>query len=129
MHSRSSNITKLSRTSAQRTALIRSLARSFIMDEGITTTKPKAKAVRPFVERLVTKAKKDDVPTRRLLRSRLNNLEAVTKLVAEIGPRYQDRPGGYTRIVPAGFRRGDNAEMVRLEWVASDTKPAIKEDK
>lgn len=129
MHTRSSNITKLSRTRDQRKALLRSLTRSFILDGGITTTKPKAKAVRPFVERLVTKAKTDTVPARRLLRARLNSLEATTKLVEDIGPRYRERPGGYTRIVPAGFRRGDNAELARLEWVEAETKPTTKEKK
>lgn len=116
MRHRSKKIT-LGREKAQRDALIRNLAESLIIHGGIKTTSAKARAVRGYVEPLVTKAKKGTLAERRLLISRLYTDEAVNKLMADYGPRYKDRAGGYTRIIKIGPRFHDAADMVRIEFV------------
>lgn len=104
------------RKSGQRTALIKSLARSLVLEERISTTEAKAKALRPFVERLVTYAKKDTVASRRLSKARLGDDAAVKKLFESIGPRYADRAGGYTRIVKRTLRGSNDAR--KLAYIA-----------
>lgn len=100
------------RPSNQRRALMRSLARSLVLEERISTTEAKAKALRPFVERLVTYAKKDTLASRRLAKARLGDDEAVKKLFGAIGPRYADRAGGYTRIVKRALRGANDARKL-----------------
>jgi large subunit ribosomal protein L17 len=104
------------RPSNQRRALMRSLARSLVIHETISTTEAKAKELRPFVERLVTYAKKDTLASRRLAVSRLQDEEAVKKLFASIGPRYADRAGGYTRVVKRAKRGANDAR--KLAYIA-----------
>lgn len=108
---------QLSRNSSHRKALMRNLAVALVEHEVIRTTVPKAKELRRVVEPLVTMAKKDSVANRRLVFSRTGDRDAVTKLFNNLGPRYQQRPGGYTRILHAGFRAGDNAPMAIMEFV------------
>ena len=109
---------KFDRTKEQRLALYRSLARSLILEERITTTVERAKAVRGFVEKLVTLAKKGDLASRRRALALLPDKEAIRKLFDDIAPRFEDRNGGYTRFVRLPDRRkGDGAELAILEWV------------
>lgn len=108
---------KLNRNSAHRKALLRNLAIALIKSEAIKTTLPKAKELRPYIEKLMTIAKTNSLANRRLLQSIVANDEAVTKLVNEIGPRIIKRNGGYTRILKHGFRTGDNAPMAYMEIV------------
>ena len=107
----------LNRTSAHRNALFRNMASSLIEHEIIKTTVPKAKELRRVAEPLITLAKSDSVANRRLAFARVGSKAAVGKLFAEIGPRYQERPGGYTRILKCGFRSGDAAPMAYIELV------------
>lgn len=107
----------LGREKAQREALMRSLAESLILHGSIKTTKAKAKALRSFVEPLVTKAKKNTLAERRNLISALYTDKAVNKLLSEIAPNYKERNGGYTRIIKLGSRVNDAAEMVLIEFV------------
>ena len=93
---------------------------SLFTHEGITTTEAKAKALRPFAEKLITFAKKGDVAARREVLKVVPDRDVVHKLFAEIGPRYSQRPGGYTRILKLGQRRGDGAPMARIELVESE---------
>lgn len=104
------------RPSSQRKALLRSLARSLVMHERISTTEAKAKALRPFVERLVTRAKKNTLANRRLARTRLGDDAAVKKLFDAIAPRYAERHGGYTRIVKRAERGANDAR--KLAYIA-----------
>jgi len=97
--------------------MLANLAQSLIWDEQITTTLTKAKVLRPYVEKIITKARRGDLHSRRLVLRDINDLEVVTKLFDEVAPRYRRRPGGYTRIVKIGPRRGDNAEMAVIELV------------
>lgn len=109
---------KLGRTKDQRRALLRSLAVALIEHERIKTTAAKAKELRPFIEPMITKAARADVHTRRSLAARLNNnKKAVKKLCEQIGPRFADRPGGYTRITKLSPRPSDGAEMAIIEFV------------
>lgn len=108
---------KLNRTSAHRTAMFRNMSVSLIEHEAIKTTLPKAKELRRVIEPLITLAKNPSVANRRLAFARLRDRDAVTKLFEELGPRFQDRPGGYTRILKMGFRQGDNAPMAYMELV------------
>ncbi len=108
---------RLGGDSAHQKAMLSNLAASLFWDERITTTITKAKMLRPVAEQMITKARRGDLHARRLVLKDLNDLEVVTKLFDEIGPRYADRPGGYTRIVRVGTRRGDNAEMAVIELV------------
>jgi large subunit ribosomal protein L17 len=102
--------------SAQK-ALLSNLAQSLFEEEKVTTTITRAQAVRPLAERLITKARQGDLHARRQVLKVIGNTEVVTKLFDEIAPRYAERPGGYTRIVRVGTRRGDNAEMAVIELV------------
>jgi large subunit ribosomal protein L17 len=108
---------KFSRTSAHRQAMFTNMAASLIKHELIRTTLPKAKELRRVAEPLITIGKIDGVANRRLAMSRLQDKEAVGKLFVELGPRYKARPGGYLRILKAGFRPGDNAPMAYVELV------------
>jgi len=108
---------KLNRTSSHRLAMLRNMSNSLFQHELIKTTVPKAKELRKVVEPLITLAKKDTVANRRLAFARLRDRDMVTKLFTELGPRYQTRPGGYTRILKFGFRQGDNAPMALVELV------------
>jgi large subunit ribosomal protein L17 len=105
------------RNSSRRKALFQSLAISFIEYEGIKTTLPKAKELRSFIEPLITLAKKDSVSNRRLAFSKIRNKSAVGKLFSDLGPRFKDRPGGYSRIIKIGFRKGDAAPIAFIELV------------
>ena len=115
---------KLGRTSAHRTAMFANMAASLIKHEQIVTTLPKAKDLRPVVEKLVTLAKRGDLHARRQAISQIRDVEQVGKLFATLGPRYAERRGGYTRVLKAGFRYGDNAAMAVIEFV--DRDPAEK---
>jgi len=107
----------LSRTSAHRKAMIQNMAVSLLRHEVIRTTLPKAKELRRAAEPLITLARTDSVAKRRLAFDRLRDREIVTKLFNELGPRYQERPGGYLRILKCGFRAGDKAPMAIVELV------------
>jgi large subunit ribosomal protein L17 len=111
---------KLQRTASHRTALFRNQAAALIKHEQITTTLAKAKELRPYVEKLVTLAKKGGLSARRQAISEMRDLIQVRKLFAVIGPRYKDRAGGYTRVLKAGFRHGDNAAVAVIEFVDRD---------
>ena len=108
---------QLNRNSSHRKAMFRNMACSLIEHEVIRTTLPKAKELKKVAEPLITLAKSDSVANRRLAFSRMRDKVAVGKLFSEIGPRYQERPGGYTRILKCGFRAGDAAPMAYLELV------------
>ncbi|NDY91127.1 50S ribosomal protein L17 [Ideonella livida] len=108
---------KLNRTSEHRAAMLRNMSVSLLQHEAIKTTVPKAKELRRVVEPLITLAKVDSVANRRLAFARLRDRDVVTKLFNELGKRYAERPGGYTRILKMGFRVGDNAPMAFVELV------------
>ena len=108
---------QLNRNSSHRKAMFRNMACSLIEHEVIKTTVPKAKELKRVAEPLITLAKSDSVANRRLAFARMGSKDAVGKLFSEIGPRYQDRPGGYTRILKCGFRTGDAAPMAFVELV------------
>ena len=108
---------KLNRTSSHRLAMLRNMCVSLLQHEAIRTTLPKAKELRRVVEPLITLGKQPTLANRRLAFDRLRDRDTVTKLFAEIGPRYQARPGGYTRILKMGFSPGDNAQMAFVELV------------
>ena len=110
----------LGRTSAHRKAMYRNMAASLIEHEVIKTTLPKAKELRRVAEPLITLAKEDTVAHRRLAFSRLRSQAAVGKLFTELGPRYQERAGGYTRILKAGHRAGDSAPVAYIELVGRE---------
>ncbi len=107
----------LSRTSAHRQALFRNMSVSLFEHEVIKTTLPKAKELRKYAEPLITLGKEDSVANRRLAFARIRSKATVGKLFSELGPRYQNRPGGYLRILKCGFRHGDNAPMAYVELV------------
>ena len=115
---------KLGRTSAHRTAMFANMAASLIKHEQIVTTLPKAKELRPFVEKLVTLAKRGDLHSRRIAISRVRDVEQVGKLFSTIGPRYGARNGGYIPVLKAGFRYCANAPMAVIEFV--DRDPSAK---
>lgn len=108
---------KLKRTASHRTATLRSLATSVLKHKRIKTTLAKAKEARTFVEKLITKAKRNDLHSKRLVASEIKDKEVVKELFAEIVPKIGDRPGGYTRVVKLGHRDGDAAQMAILELV------------
>jgi large subunit ribosomal protein L17 len=129
---------KLGRVSEHRTALLRNQAMALIRHERIETTIPKAKELRPFVERLITIAKRGvasgeangkSLHARRLVLAELPDKEVVGKLFESIAPRYAERPGGYTRILRVGFRRGDAAEVAQVELVGSEYNPKSAEER
>ena len=115
---------QLSRNSSHRRAMMRNMASSLIRHETIRTTLPKAKELRRVVEPLITMAKTDDVARRRRAFDRLRDREVVGKLFNELGPRYQERPGGYLRILKTGFRAGDAAPMAIVQLVDQPETPA-----
>ena len=116
---------QLNRNSSHRQAMFRNMSISMIDHELIKTTVPKAKELRRVVEPLITLAKEDTVANRRLAFSRTRSKAAVGKLFDELGPRYQDRPGGYLRIIKAGFRTGDKAPMAYVELV---DRPIVEDE-
>ena len=111
---------KLGRTTSHRTAMFANMAAALIEHEQIVTTLPKAKELRPIVEKLVTLAKRGDLHARRLAVSRVRDEAMVKKLFETLGPRYQERNGGYTRVLKAGFRYGDSAPRAVIEFVDRD---------
>ena len=116
---------KLNRTSSHRLAMLRNMMNSLLTHETIKTTLPKAKELRRVVEPMITLAKVPTVANRRLAFDRLRDRDVVVKLFNELGPRFQARPGGYTRILKMGFRVGDNAPMALVELV--DRAPEVQE--
>ncbi|WP_137891923.1 50S ribosomal protein L17 [Ramlibacter sp. 2FC] len=115
---------KLNRTSEHRLAMLRNMMNSLIEHEVIKTTVPKAKELRRVIEPMITLAKQPTVANKRLAFDRLRSRDSVTKLFADLGPRFATRPGGYTRILKMGFRVGDNAPMALVELV---DRPAVVE--
>ena len=111
---------KLNRTSSHRKAMLANMAVALIKHEQIRTTLPKAKELRPYVEKLVTLGKRGDLHARRLLIAKTRDVRTAAKLIDVLGPRYEGRPGGYIRVLKAGFRRGDNAPMAIIEFVDRD---------
>jgi large subunit ribosomal protein L17 len=120
---------RFSRTVGHRKAMFANLASSLIKHEQIVTTLPKAKDLRPIVEKLVTLAKRGDLHARRLAIAELRDIGTVKKLFDTIGPRYKGRPGGYTRVLKAGYRLGDSAPVAVIEFVDRDTAAKGAEDK
>ena len=119
---------KLNRTSSHRLAMLQNMMISIIVHEVIKTTLPKAKELRRVIEPMITLAKVDTVANRRLAFNRLRDRDSVTKLFTDLGPRFNARPGGYTRILKMGYRVGDNAPMALVELVdrpdVADQAPA-----
>jgi large subunit ribosomal protein L17 len=118
---------KLNRTPAHRKMLYRNLVTALFKHERITTTVPKAKEARAVAEKLITKAKNGDLHSRRQAARRINEPDVLQKLFEEIGPRYAERPGGYTRILRLGNRKGDNAELAILELVDGTAAPKVRD--
>lgn len=120
---------QLNRNSSHRKAMFRNMTNSLVEHELIKTTLPKAKELRRFAEPLITLSKNDSVANRRLAFDRTRCKSTVGKLFSELGPRYQERPGGYIRILKAGFRAGDNAPMAYVELVdRPDVDEAFEDD-
>jgi large subunit ribosomal protein L17 len=111
---------KLNRTSSHRTAMFANMAVALVKHEQITTTLPKAKELRRIVEKLVTLGKRGDLYARRLIIAKTRDQGTATKLIDVLGPRYAERPGGYVRVLKAGFRHGDDAPMAVIEFVERD---------
>ena len=111
---------KLNRTSSHRKAMFSNMVNALIKHEQITTTLPKAKELRPIIEKMVTLSRKNDLHSRRQAISKLQDNDMVKKLFEVLGPRYAERTGGYTRIIKAGFRYGDSAPMAVIEFVDRD---------
>lgn len=109
---------QLSRTRSHRKATLRNLATSLFLHERIETTTAKAKELRPFAERLITLARRGDVHSRRLAAMKIQDRDVLGKLFDDIAPRYMERPGGYTRVLKLGNRKGDAAEMSLIELVS-----------
>lgn len=109
---------QLSRTSTHRRAMLNNMAASLFLHGKVVTTEAKAKELRPFAEKLITLARRGDLHARRLAARNLREREALTRLFAEIGPRFASRPGGYTRILKMGHRPGDGADVARIELLA-----------
>jgi large subunit ribosomal protein L17 len=129
---------KLGRVTEHRIALLRNQAMALIRHERIETTMPKAKELRPFVERLITIAKRgvasaeangSALHARRMVLAELPDKDVVGKLFETIAPRFAERPGGYTRILRVGFRRGDSAEVAQIELIGSEYNPRSEEEK
>lgn len=117
---------KLNRTSSHRKAMFKNMVQALVEHEHIQTTLPKAKELRPIVEKYITMCKSSDLATRRLAISRIGSENAVTKLMSVISPRFKERAGGYTRIIKAGFRYGDNAPMAIIQLVDFDPTTTVK---
>ena len=111
---------RFNRTTEHRKAMFANMSAALIKHEQIVTTLPKAKDLRPVVEKLITLGKRGDLHARRNAMSELRDEEMVRKLFAVLGPRYKERPGGYCRVLKAGFRQGDNAPMAVIEFVDRD---------
>jgi len=111
---------KLNRTSSHRKAMFANMAVALVTHEQIKTTLPKAKDLRPYVEKLVTSAKSGDLASRRRIISKIKDVDAAEKLISVLGQRYANRHGGYIRIVKAGFRFGDAADVAYIEFVDRD---------
>jgi large subunit ribosomal protein L17 len=120
---------KLNRESSHRKAMFANMAASLIRHEQIVTTLPKAKELKPYVDRLVTLGKRGDLHARRLAIARIRDEDAVKKLFETLGPRYGNRAGGYTRVLKAGFRYGDSAPMAVIELVERDREAKGAEDR
>ncbi len=120
---------KLNRTASHRKAMFANMSASLIEHEQIVTTLQKAKELRPIVEKLITLGKKGDLHARRQAISQIRDEVQVRKLFATLAPRYADRHGGYIRIMKAGFRHGDNADMAVIEFVERDTSAKGSNDK
>src|SRR5258706_11805735 len=121
---------KLGRTSSHRRALLRNLATDLFRHERLRTTVPKAKELRPFAERLITLARRDDLHSRRLVLRQISDKTVVKKLFDTLGPRFASRPGGYSRLLKLGPRQGDNADMAIVELIGSEpTFTKQKEEK
>ena len=122
---------KLNRTSEHRKALLKNMLNSLIKYEQIKTTLPKAKFLKPQADKIITLGKKDTLQTTKLLVSQLQDLKSANKVKKTLSKRYEKRTGGYTRIIKAGFRYGDNAPMAIIEFVDRDTqaKNVVKKDK
>ncbi|MBK1666838.1 50S ribosomal protein L17 [Rhodovibrio sodomensis] len=126
---------KLNRTQSHRKALFANMATSLIKHEQIVTTLPKAKELRRITDKLITMGKKGDLHARRRAASQLRDERMAKKLFDELGPRYKDRPGGYTRVLKAGFRQGDCAPMAVIElvdrdpaWKGADSGPTAEQE-
>jgi large subunit ribosomal protein L17 len=118
---------KLNVTASHRTAMFANMMAALIKHEQIKTTLPKAKTIRPVMEKLVTLSRRGDLHSRRLAISQIRDLDQVKKLFDVIGPRYATRPGGYTRVLKAGFRFGDNAPMAIIEFIDRDPEAKGKD--
>ncbi|MCJ2018299.1 MULTISPECIES: 50S ribosomal protein L17 [unclassified Methylobacterium] len=118
---------RFNRTAEHRKAMFANMSVALLKHEQIITTLPKAKDLRPVVEKLVTLGRIDSVHTRRLAMAQLRDSDMVKKLFTVIGPRYQGRPGGYLRIMKAGFRKGDNAPLAVIEFVDRDVEARGKD--
>ncbi len=120
---------KLNRTWSHRKALLANLTRALVEHEQIITTLPKAKELRPFVERLITLGKRGDLHARRLLIARTRSEETAKKIIEVLAPRFRERPGGYTRILKAGYRKGDDAPVAVIEFVERDVEARGRRDR
>ena len=120
---------KLNRTSSHRLAMLENMAVSLIKNEMIKTTLPKAKELRPFVEKIITLGKKNKESSRSSAYNTLQDKEAVAKVFKELSVRYKDRNGGYCRIVKAGFRTGDNAPMAFIQLLDQDQSSEVSKTK
>jgi large subunit ribosomal protein L17 len=108
---------RLGKSPSHQRKILANLTADLIVHERITTTQAKAKVLRPYAEKMITKARRGDLHARRTVLKKITNNEAVTKLFDDVAPRYTDRPGGYLRITKLGPRRGDGAEMAKVELV------------
>ena len=120
---------KLNRTSEHRKALLKNMLNSLIKYEQIKTTLPKAKFLKPQADKIITLGKKDNLKTTKLLVSQLQDLNSANKVKKTLSKRYEKRSGGYTRIIKAGFRYGDNAPMAIIEFVDRDIKARLADKK
>ena len=120
---------KLGRNTSHRRALLRNLVTSLVLEERIHTTIPKAKAIRPLAEKMITLGKQGSLHARRQAASFLLDPKAVSKLFDSLSPRFGDRAGGYTRITKTGFRVGDNAEMAFIEFLGSESVQQEKKER
>ncbi|HSC78048.1 MAG TPA: 50S ribosomal protein L17 [Candidatus Acidoferrales bacterium] len=120
---------KLGRNSSHRRATLRNLVTNLLERERITTTSTRAKELRPLAEKMITLGKRDTLHTRRQAAAFLTSPPVVKKLFSTLAPRFADRPGGYVRIIPLGWRRGDGADEAIVELLGSELKPKVKKEK
>jgi large subunit ribosomal protein L17 len=128
MHNRI-GFNSLSRKSSHRKALVKNMVTSLLKYERVKTTKAKAREIRRTAEKMITRAKVDSVHNRRIAAKTIQEKDVLNKLFVEIGPKYKERPGGYTRILKIGSRKGDAADLVILELVEEEVKTAPKKTK